>query len=220
MLRIPQGLPRNIAWRMRGRHSGQTALYCAAEKWGSQREPDCSSVWSQRWHCGAWRLWPHDRKDRDAMSVLSMTLLSWMNPSRRKAQEERLGYFRTWWASTRNDFKTLGYCLWGPLLIARWLTFAGHLARMGDLGLRRTCWTSGPFSSRENVKPSCATTEEAETRCVTTAEEYALACGRHSRSRSATAGRMRTKRRKGCHGRGLLWTVTRGGMRFENACPA
>lgn len=66
------------------------------------------------------------------MSVLSLTLLWWMNPTWRETQENWVDYFRRWRASMRKSFNTLGYSLWGPAQVARWLTFAGHLARMGD----------------------------------------------------------------------------------------
>lgn len=66
------------------------------------------------------------------MSTASLTVVSWMNPARRKTGEEWVAYFRRWRVSTRTRFNALGHSLCGPAQVKRRLTFAGHLARMDD----------------------------------------------------------------------------------------
>lgn len=96
----------------------------------------CSGQIAQQRHTSV-ALWGMDtvatrQKDRDSLSVLSLTLLSWMNPAKRKQHEDRVVFFRGWRANTRERFNDLGHSVCGPAQVERWLTFAERVARMED----------------------------------------------------------------------------------------
>lgn len=153
------------------------------------------------------------QKNRDALSMASLTVLSRMTPTRRKVDDQWGTYFRRWRARSRIRFSNLGHSLWGAAQVKRWLTLVGHLAHMHDTRIVklefRPLFSWGTHQSLVDGRGG------EVTRFGIGLGDFAHAFGRRSRSRLAICGKVPCSSRSSRLGRSLVWAGARGARRRE-----